>query len=179
MRRPAQPPDVLEVEAGRSEQVGAVVVLELEHPPDEREPVGVDARGREADDRVPRDHGGAVDQPVALDDADAGRGEVELALVVDARQLGRLAADKRDPCRAADLRRSLDQLRDLLQVEPARRDVVQEDERVGAAGDHVVDAVRGHVGAAGTQRASLAGHDRLRPDRICRGGEQAAVVEGV
>ena len=99
-------------------------------------------------------------------------GEVELALVIDARQLGRLAADQRDAGRAADLGRALDELRHLLQLEPARGDVVEQDQRLGAARDHVVDAVRRHVGAAGAQRARAARDDRLRADRVRRGGEQ-------
>ena len=57
------------------------------------------------------------------------------------------------------------------------RDVVEQDQRLGAARDHVVDAVRGHVGAAVPQRAALARDDRLRADRVGGGGEQAAVVE--
>ena len=80
------------------------------------------------------------------------RGEVELALAVDAGQLGRLAADERAAGRAADLGRALDQLGDLLEVEPVRGDVVEQEERLGPAREHVVDAVRGHVGAAVAQQ---------------------------
>ena len=155
--RAAQPADVVEVEPRRREQIGPVVVLELEHAPDEREPVRVHAGRGQADDDVARAHGGAVDHAVAVDDPDAGRGEVELALAIDARQLGGLAADQRHPGRAAHLGRALDELRDLLEVELVRGDVVEQDQRVGAAGDHVVDAVRGHVGAAGAQRARACG----------------------
>src|SRR5829696_381949 len=53
VRALAEPPDVVEVEPRRREQVVALVVLELEHTPHEREAVRVDARRREADDRVP------------------------------------------------------------------------------------------------------------------------------
>ena len=73
------------------------------------------------DDEVPATTAEPSGQPVALDDPDAGGGEVELALVVDARQLGRLAADQRDPGGAADLRGPLDELGDLLELEPAPR----------------------------------------------------------
>ena len=132
-----------------------------------------------ADDVVARAHRRAVDDAVALDDPDAGRREVELALAVDARQLGRLAADQRDARSPADLGGPLDQLGDLLELELGGGDVVEQDQRLGAAGDHVVDAVRGHVGAAGAQRAASPRDDRLRPDRVGRGGEQAVLVERV
>ena len=121
----------------------------------------------------------AVDQRVALDDADARAGEVELVLAVDARQLGRLAADERAAGSAADLGRALDELRDLLEVDAVRGDVVEQHQRLGAARDHVVDAVRREIGAAVAKRAALAREDQLRPDRVGRRGEQAPVVERV
>ena len=48
VRAVAQPAHVVEVEARRREQVVAVVVLLLEHSPDEREAVRVHARRGEA-----------------------------------------------------------------------------------------------------------------------------------
>ena len=85
----------------------------------------------------------AVDHAVALDDAHAGAGEVELALPVDARQLGGLAADQRHAGRATDLRRALHQLDDLVGIDLVGGDVVEQDERIRAARDDVVDAVGG------------------------------------
>ena len=119
------------------------------------------ARRGQPDDVVPSGDGRAVDQPVALDDPDAGGGEVELALVIHPR-LGRLAADQRDARFAADLGGALDEVGDLFEVEAAR-DVVEQDQRVGAARDHVVDAVRRHVGAAGVQRPAPPGDDGFVP----------------
>src|SRR6476620_11078423 len=81
-RPAAQPPGDIEVEPGRREQVGPVVVLLLEDSADEGEAVRVDAGGGEAEDDVARLHPGTVDQRVAVDDPDAGRGEVELVLPV-------------------------------------------------------------------------------------------------
>ena len=133
----------------------------------------------QADHVVARAHGRAVDQPVALDDADARGREVELVLAVDTRQLSGLATDQRNSRSPADLGRTLDELCDLLEVDVVRSHVVEQDQRVGAAGDHVVDAVRGHVGAAGAQRSSMAGHHRLRPDRVRRGSQQPMLVQRV
>jgi hypothetical protein len=96
---------------------------------------------------VPRLAAGAVDQPLALDQADASARAVDLLLPVDAGQLGGLAADQRAVGLAADLGRALDQLHDLLEVEPVRGHVVQEEERLRPGREHVVDAVRGQVAA--------------------------------
>ena len=107
----------------------------------------------------------AVDQVGALDDADAGAGEVELALAVDAGQLGRLAADERDAGRAADLGGALDELGDLLEVGSRSR---RRSRAASAASapqvSDVVDAVRGEVGAAVAQPAAL----RARASASCR-----------
>ena len=59
LRAAAQRARLVEVEPGRGEQVGPVVVLGLEHPPDEREPVRVHAGRGEADHRVAGDDGRA------------------------------------------------------------------------------------------------------------------------
>ena len=86
------------------------------------------ADGR-ADDDVAASPRGAVDHALAVDDADARRREVELPLAIDARQLGGLAAEERAPGFAADLGRSLDELGDLLELDPVGGDVVEQDER--------------------------------------------------
>ncbi len=179
VRPVAQAPHVVEVEPCRRQQVGPVVVLQLEHAPREGEAVRVNAGRGKPDDDIALVHGRTVDQAVALDDADACRCEVELIVAVDVRELRRLAADERHACRAADLGGAFDELRDLLEVDPVRRDVVEQEQRLRARRDHVVDAVRGHVGPARPQRAAVPGDDRLRPDRVHRGGEQAPLVERI
>ena len=121
----------------------------------------------------------AVDDTVALDEPDARARDVQLVLAVDAGQLRGLAADQRDARGAADLGRTFDQRRHLLEVDLIRGDVVEQDQRVGAAGEDVVDAMRGHVGPAVAQRPARARHHRLRPDRVGRRGEQASVAERV
>ena len=171
--------NLVEVEPGRREQVVAGVVLLLEHPADEREAVRMDAGGGEADHDVAFTDRRAVDETLAVDEPDAGPGEVELVVAVDPGQLGGLAAEQCDAGGAADLGGTFDQLRDLVQRDPVRGDVVEEEERVGARRQHVVDAVRREVGAAGAQRAALAREDQLRPDAVGRGREQAPVVERV
>ena len=114
---------------------------------------------------------------VALDDPDARAREVELVLAVDPRKLRRLAADERAAGGAADLGEALDELRDLLEVDPVRGDVVEEEERLGAARQDVVDAVRAEVRAAAAERAALPREDQLRPDRVGRRCEEPRAVE--
>jgi len=137
----------------------------------------VDARGGEADDGVASLDAGAVDQRIAVHDADAGRGEVQLILAVHARELGGLAADQSDAGGAAHLRRALDELGDLLELDRVRGDVVEQDQRLGPDGDHIIDAVRSHVLAAEPERTAWLRNDWLRSDRVGRGGEIAPVAE--
>ena len=137
----------------------------------------MDAGRREADHRVAGDDVAPVDELVAVDDADAGAGEVELAVAVDPGKLGRLAADERDAGCAADLGGSFDELRDLVEVDRRRRDVVEQHQRRGAGGQDVVDAVRGEIPATVGELSALAREHQLRPDPVGRGGEQAPVVE--
>src|SRR5215203_6695694 len=62
-----KPAHVVEVEARRREQVVAVVILVLEHAPDECEAVRVDAGRRDADDGVAFADAAAVNYGLAVD----------------------------------------------------------------------------------------------------------------
>ena len=73
--------------------------------------------------------------------------EVELVLAIDPRELGGLAADECHARLPTDLRGPLDEIGHGLEVDAVCRDVVEEEQRIGATGDDVVDAVRGEVGA--------------------------------
>ena len=95
----------------------------------------------ETDDDVARLDPRPVDQPVPLDEPDAGAGEVELIVPVDPGQLRRLAAEEHASRIATDLRRTLDELRDRVELDLVRRDVVEEEEGLGAGREDVVDAV--------------------------------------
>ena len=109
----------------------------------------MDACRREPDHRVARLDARAVDELLALHDPHARAREVELVLAVDPGQLRRLAADERAAGLAADLGEAVDELRDLLEVDPVRGDVVEEEERLGAGREDVVDAVGAEVPPAG------------------------------
>ena len=98
-------------------------------------------------DHVARRRPRAVDDPRALDDADAAAGQVELVGLEQARVLRRLAADQGRPGHAAAGGHAADELGDADRVEPADRDVVEEGERLGAAAHDVVRAHRDEVDA--------------------------------
>jgi hypothetical protein len=123
----------------------------------------VNARRGQLDHVVARPHGRAVDQPVALDDADACGREVELVLAVDTRQLAVSPPISATPAARQTSAAPSTSSATCSEIDMIR-DVIEQDERVGTAGDHVVDAVRRHVGAACAQRSSVAGDHRLRPD---------------
>jgi hypothetical protein len=175
----AQPLDVGQVAPCRREQVLASVVLFFEHASYEAEPVRMDAGRPEADDDVALLHAGAVDDALAVHDANARTGEVDLLVPVDPRKLSRLAADERDARGSTHLRGSLHELRDLLEVDAVRSDVVEKDERIRAGGRDVVDAMRGEVRAARAQLPPLAGENELGPHRVRGSSEQPALVEWV
>ena len=169
--------DVVEVAAGRGQQQVGVERVVADDPPHEREAVRVDPRGRQPDDDVAVPGARAVDQVVAVDEAHDRAAEVELLVAVDPRQLGRLAAEDRAAGGAADVGGALDELRDLLRVDRVRGDVVEEEERLGARRQDVVDPVRGEVGAAPAELPGAARQHELRADGVGRGGEQAPLVD--
>ena len=102
---------------------------------------------RQADDDVAGATFAAVDDALALDDADAEAGEVVVAAVVDAGQLGGLAADQRAAGLPAALGDAGDHARGDVDVERAGREVVEEEQRLGAGDEHVVDAHRDEIDA--------------------------------
>ena len=81
----------------------------LEHdPPRQRIAVGVQPGRGHADQHVADGDRAAVDQPLAIDDADDEAGEVVLAVGVEARHLGGLAAEQRAAVLAARRRHAAD-----------------------------------------------------------------------
>ena len=111
----------------------------------------------------------------AVDRADDEARDVVVAKRVDARHLRGLAADQRAPGAAAGLGDALDELGQLLRYELAGGVVVEEEERVGAAAEDVVDAVVDEVDA---DAAVAPGRDRdldLGADRIGARGEHPPV----
>jgi hypothetical protein len=138
---------LVDVQLVRREQQVGVDVAPADQLPDEREAVRVQAERGETEHDVPGLDPRAVDYAVTRNQPDARACEVELLLAVDARHLRRLAAEERTPGGAARLSRALDELGHLLERERMADDVVEEEERIGAGRDHVVDAMRCKVGS--------------------------------
>ena len=153
------------------------IVLRDERP-HERVAVGVEARRGEPDDRVAGLRRRPVEQAVALGDADAEAGEIELVRLHEARVLGRLAADERTARLAAALRDARDELRDVARLEAPDRDVVEERERLGAAAHDVVRAHRDEVLADRVVPAQRPRDGRLRAHAIGRGHDHRLAEPG-
>ena len=131
----------------------------------------------EADDRVAGPRRGAVDQLVALDDADAAarRGRTSPGSI----RPGCSAVSP--PTRAQPASRQpaatpADELGDLLRVEPPDRDVVEEEQRLGAAADDVVGAHRDEVEADRVVAAERRGDRGLRADAVGRRDEDRLAI---
>ena len=89
-------------------------------------------RGGEAEHDVARLDVGARQERAALGGADREAGEIIVAIVVEARHLGRLAADERASGLPATVRDARDEARSLRGIELAGREIVEEEQRLGA-----------------------------------------------
>src|SRR5215471_667699 len=96
------------------------------------------ARGGEPDHRAAFLDVGAREQPIALGGANCETGEVIVAVLVEARHLGGLAAHERTARLAAGRRHALDHLRADLGRELSTGKIVEEKKWLGALYDEVV-----------------------------------------
>ena len=103
--------------------------------------------GRQPQHHVARLDGAAVDDVALLDDADREAREIVLAALVHARHLGGLAPDQRAARLLAAGGNALDDLGRGRHVELAAGVVVEEEQRLGALGEYVVDAHRHEIDA--------------------------------
>ena len=129
--------------------------------------------------------GPAVDDVVALDDADAEAGHVVIARLVEVRQDGRLAADQGAVGLHAAVADALDQIARQGRIVLRHGQVVEEQQRLAAGAEAVVDRHGDQVDADGVVLADQAGDLELAADAVGAGdedgmaiiaGEQAAVV---
>jgi hypothetical protein len=138
----------------------------------QREAVGMDAGGGEPQHDVARRDAAAVDHRAALDGANREAREVVVAVGVHARHLGRLAADQRATGLAAAARDARDDGAALCHGQLPRRVVVEEEERLGALDDEVVDAHGDEVDADVVVQPGLDRDLELGPDAIRRRDDQ-------
>ena len=158
---------------------GEVEIPARDQRPDEREAVAVEpARGRPRIDVAGPD-GAAVEPLVGLDDADAEPREVELAGCMRPGMLGGLAADERTAgIAAAGGDRPRRAPRPVPGSSTPDRDVVEEEQRLGAAARDVVGAHRDQVEPDRVVAAQRAGDRGLRADAVGRGDENGRAVAG-
>src|SRR5436190_1877219 len=134
--------------------------------PDQRVAVRVRAARLDADDRVARLDARPVDQRGFLHRADAEPREVVLARRVHVRHLGRLAADQRAAGLLAARGDAGDHLYGGVDLELAGREVVEEEQRLGALHQHVVHAHADEVDADGVVPAESLGELELGADAV-------------
>ena len=103
----------------------------------------MDARGGKPHQQVAHLHFAAIDELGFLHRTDGEAGDVVFVLVVHVRHLGGLAADEGAVGHDATVGHALDDGLDLGRVVFTHGDVVEEKQRCGALGEHVVDA-HGH-----------------------------------
>ena len=129
----------------------------------------------EAEHDIARGDGCSVDRGAALDRAHGEAGEVVIAGSVQPRHFRGLAADERAAGVAAGLRDPGDHALRLRHVEPAGREIIEEEERLGALHDEVVDA---HGDEIDADRIVPPGLDRdleLGADAV-RGGDEDRIA---
>ena len=124
------------------------------------------ARRRHADQHVAGRDRSAVDQPIARDDADDEAGDVVFAVGVEAGHLGGLAAEQRAAVLAAAADEAFDDLHRHVRLEPSGREVVEEEQRLRALDEDVVDAVIDQVDANRAVDAGQERHAQLRADAV-------------
>ena len=132
----------------------------------ERVAVGLQARRGQRDQRVAGLDGGAVDDRFALDDADDEAGDVVVARPVEVGQVRGLAAEQRNAVGLAGRADACHELDAALLRQPRRGQVVEEEERLGAGGEDIVDAVVDEVAADAFVAAERRGEQQLGADAV-------------
>ena len=156
--------------------LGCFAVSDVQRFARQREAVGVQPRTRNAEQHVaPRDLR-TVDDFVAFDDANDEAGEVEVADRVDVRHVGRLTAEEGTILRRASPGHALDDGLLLLGGQTVSSDVVEEEDRLCAAGHDVVDAVAKDVRSAEVQAIRRRQQLDLRADAVGAGREHRVAV---
>ena len=113
-----------------------------------------------------------------LDGADGEPCEIIVLVPVHARHLGRLAADEGAPGFAAALRNAGDHVTGALHLELAGREVIQEEQRLCALHDEIVDAHGNEVNADRRVPARIDGDLELGADAVVGGNQDRIAVTG-
>ena len=136
----------------------------------------MDARGRQADHEIARLQPLARQQSPPLRRADREAREIEISLRVEARHFRGLAADQRAAGFDAGVGDALHYRGALGGIEPAGREIVEEEQRLGALDDDVVDAHRDEIDADRIENSALDRDSELGADPVV-GRDQHGIDE--
>ncbi len=150
---------------------GEVGALDVENLPHQREAVGVNAGGGQADEGVPFPDPASVDDFGLVHHAHGKARDVIVVGVHDAGVLGGLAANQGAAGLDAALRHAGDDGGDFLRLVFADGDIVQEEQGPGAAADDVVDAHGHAVDADGVVLVQQLGQAQLGAHAVGAGDE--------
>jgi hypothetical protein len=118
----------------------------LDHAPDQRIAVGMDARGGKPQDHIARPHI-ARQRLSALHRADGKARKVEFAIAVKAGHFRRFASDQGTSRLGTAARDALDDLGSSVDLQPSGGEIVQEEQGLRPLADQVIDAHRHQVDA--------------------------------
>ena len=138
--------------------------------------VGSQPRRRQPDHDVAGAHPLGSQLGAGLHHPDGEAGQIEVPGHHDAGVLRRLAPDQRAARLAAPLVHAGDDRGDVVGVDLARGDVVEQEERLGPHADQVVDAHGDEVDAHRVVAAGVAGHDQLGAHPVGRGHQHRVRV---
>ena len=110
---------------------------------------------------------------LARDHADEEPGDVVRARLIHAGHLRRLAAEQRAVVRGAGIGHRADDAREHRGIDPRRREVVEEEERLGAHRERVVHAVMHEVRADDLVPVEKPRELQLRADAVGRRDQDA------
>ena len=133
--------------------------------------VRMHAGGGEAEDDVALCNVAGRQQLPALGSADGEACEIVVAAGIHARHFGRLAADQRAARLAATGRNAADDGRTLVRIELAGGEIVEEEQRLGALHDEIVDAHGNEVDADRVVLVGVDGDLQLGADAVIGGNE--------
>ena len=180
---------VQRVDLGRLEEFLAEGAAELFHVAVERQAslvkqdvagqrvaVGVQSRRTHGDEHVAIADLVRAEEAISLDDAHGRGGNVVLFRVHDAGVLRGLAAEQSAACLDAAFGNALDDLGDLLRNDLAHRNVVLEEQRLGAADHEVIDAHGDQVDADGVVLVHRLGDGELRAHAVRTSSENGLLV---
>ena len=140
------------------------------------------AGGRQGQQRVARLNIFPCEQFFAVDYTDDEACQIVLARRIKARHFRSFAADERAASFAAGAAHALDELLDHLRLEFTHRQIIEEEERLGALHQDVIDAVIDQVATNRGVHAHGHSHFQFRPDSIGAGDQHRLfpffVVEG-